>query len=241
MRDKLKRNDLTIYDKRCDAWWDHDDPIFSPLHAMTPAKLAYVHRQDGSWQGLRVADVGCGGGYLSEQLAQQGARVIGIDVAEGAIRAASIEARKSGLEIHYVQANADALPLADASVERVICTDVLVHVPDPAPVVREIGRVLKPGGKCFFSTINRSWFARFVMITLAEDLLKIVHRGTHDPDKFIRPEKIKTLLKEAGMELIHTEGLGPIGFQRPLSLVFGRIPFKSVMYQGVAVKLRNSS
>lgn len=237
-----ERNDLTIYNDRTQAWWDHRDPIFRPLHNLAPARWQFFEAQlplqlaGAFWQGQRVVDVGCGGGYMSELMARQGARVLGVDIAAGALNAARTRAREQGFDLTLFQCSADALPCPSGSMDVAVCTDVLVHVPNPEAVVREIGRVLRPGGLFLFSSIHRTWISRLVMITLGEDLLKIVHRGTHDPKRFIRPEELNGWLRGAGLEPRALQGIGPTGFSRRSGLQFGRWPSIQVMYQGAAVK-----
>lgn len=234
-----KRNDLSIYNDRVGAWWDHSDPIFAPLHALAPARLAYIHRTDAPWDQLDVVDMGCGGGYMSEVLSRGGARVTGIDIAPGAIEAALARKNETGLPGDYQVASVDALPLPDVSQDRALCTDVLVHCPSPRDAIAEAGRVLKPGGRFYFSTINRTWLATLVMIKLGEDWLRMVYKGTHDPERFITPQEMKSHLEAAGLELEHMEGVGPVGFTLtwPPRLRFGRHPSLQVMYQGYATKL----
>ncbi|MFT5686983.1 MAG: 2-polyprenyl-6-hydroxyphenyl methylase/3-demethylubiquinone-9 3-methyltransferase [Myxococcota bacterium] len=126
------------------------------------------------------------------------------------------------------------MPVESDSIDLAVCTDVLVHVPDPRPVLLEIGRVLRPGGALLVSTINRTWLARLVMITLGEDLLGMVHRGTHDPAKFIRPAELTDWLTAGGMTLAKLEGVGPVGISLRGLLRFGRHPTQAVMVQGHA-------
>ena len=171
---------------------------------------------------------------MSEALARSGANVTGIDIAPGAISAALSRAHSESLSIDYRLADAQRLPYDEGSFDAAVCTDVLVHVPDPRAVISEMVRVVKPGGDIFFSAINRGWFANFVMVTLGEDILRLVPRGTHDPGKFIRPGELKCWLNEHGAAPIHSQGIGPIGWSS--GLVFGRYPISAVMYQGHARK-----
>lgn len=231
-----RRNDLEVYDVREQAWWDDDDPTFQPLHALAPARLAWWDRVAPDWRGLEVLDVGCGGGYVAEPLARRGARVTGVDRAEGALRAAGRRFEAEGLDVTLVRADADALPFPAASFDRVVCTDVLVHVPDFRAALAEAARVLRPGGALLLSSINRNALSRLVMVTLGEDLLGLVHRGTHDPDRFIRPDELLAACAALGLAPGPLAGLGPVGLDRRLRLVMGRHPTTWVMYQAIAKK-----
>ena len=229
----IKRNDQRIYNQET-TWWSTEDDDLKPLRRLAPARMALLeHTCD--WQRQRVLDVGCGGGFMSESVAKLGANVTGIDRAHGAIDAARVHARGHGLAIDYDQGSADALPYANDSFDRVICTDVLVHVPHPGRVIREIRRVLKPGGVFFFSAINRNPLATFVMITLGENLLRLVPKGTHDPKTFIKPRELNTLLTSVGLSTRAIEGVGPTGGRQ--GPIFGKHPNTWVMYQGWATNL----
>ena len=182
--------------------------------------------------GQRTLDVGCGGGYLSTLLASAGAQVTGIDLASGAIDAAKSRAQHDQLPIEYRQGDAMELPFPSGSFDLVVSTDVLVHVPNPRKAVSEMVRVLRPGGHIFFSSINRTWWARFVMLTLGERWLRIVPRGTHDAATFIAPKDLAVWFAEEGVPIEMSQGIGPVGWWK--GPVFGPHPFRTVMYQGLA-------
>lgn len=229
------RNDLGIYGRTA-PWWDRSDPLFRQLAALVPARLAYLDAQVGPLTGLEVLDLGCGGGLVAVPLARQGARVTGVDVAAGALEAARAQADAEGLALTLVQAPAQAVPLPDASVDVVICTDVLAHVDGPGRVVAEAGRLLRPGGVLYWSSLQRGWLAGFVAVTLGEDWLGLVHRGTHDPARFVDPSALADWLSAAGLAPRSRQGLGPIGW-RDGALRFGRWPSTAVMAQGHAVRV----
>jgi 2-polyprenyl-6-hydroxyphenyl methylase/3-demethylubiquinone-9 3-methyltransferase len=245
-RPPARTNVVDIYDDRAAAWWDFSDPIFEPLHAMVPARAAYLDRHRIDVDGKVVVDVGCGGGYVSGLLASRGARVIGIDLARNALRAgrAHHAAETWAPSELFVEAQATRLPLADDSVAVACCTDVLVHVPEaaggPAAAIVELARVLAPDGTLWFSTINSTWLARFVLITLGEDVLGFVHKGTHEPSTFLSPDKMRRLLDDVGLELVAAEGVGPVGLARGhggrRTLKMGRLPTTAIMWQGHAKK-----
>jgi ubiquinone biosynthesis O-methyltransferase len=234
---KAQANDLTIYDTHADHWWDGSRRWLRALQNIVPARLAYF---DGhvTWQGAQVLDVGCGGGFMAEALAARGAHVTGIDPAAKAIAAAVFHAKAQGLSIHYVEGSGEALPVPDGSMDIAVCVDVLEHVADVELVLREIHRVLKPGGVFCFDTINRNWMAAFVIVTLGERVLRVAPPGTHDPSKFIRPREMAEKLKVEGFAECAFAGLGPVRVNRRFDPVFGRLPFLTLMYMGQARKPR---
>ena len=226
------RNDLSIYD-RTEPWWDPKDPSLDPLRRLVPTRMAFADRFV-QWPYSAVLDIGCGGGYVSTEMARRGARVTGVDLARKAIEAARRQAAHENLSIQYRVADAMRLPFADEMFDIVVCTDVLVHVPEPRKVLSEAVRVLRPGGHLLFSSIDRSLLAEFVMITLAEDLLRFVPAGTHDPAKFIRPSELIRWLQGQAMEPLQLRGIAPTGWW--FGLRFGQMPWPLVMYQGCAKK-----
>ena len=227
-------NDLTIYDKYANAWWDGSVKWLRTLHAMVPARLAYFDRYVDDWHGKEVLDLGCGGGFMAEALAQRGASVVGVDPAEDAILAAQRHAASMGLLIAYSRGTAERIPLEDDSVDIVVSVDVLEHVADLEASLNEIKRVLRPGGFFIFDTINRNPLASFIVITLAERVIGLLPRGTHDASMFIRPKELKIALRDRGFDEIEFKGLGPVGLNRKLDFVFGQIPLTTIQYLGKA-------
>lgn len=229
------RNDLTIYDKVADSWWSDDIRWVRTLKNLVPGRLAWFDRQI-DWQGRDVLDLGCAGGFMAEALAARGAHVTGIDPAEGAIAAARAHARAQGLRIGYDVGVGEALPYGDASFDAVVCVDVLEHVGDLHRVMAEVARSLRPGGLFLFDTINRNPLARLATITVAEDLLRLLPRGTHDPAKFIKPAELRAAMQGAGLVPGAFTGLGPRGVNMRLDLTFGRLPLTAILYMGIARK-----
>lgn len=229
------RNDLTIYDKVADRWWSDDIRWVRTLKNLVPGRLAWFDRQI-DWQGKAVLDLGCAGGFMAEALAQRGAQVTGIDPATDAIDAARAHARENGLRIGYDVGMGEALPYADASFDAVVCVDVLEHVADLPKVLAEVARTLRPGGLFLFDTINRNPLARLATITIAEDLLRLLPRGTHDPAMFIKPAELRAAMQAAGLVPGATTGLGPRGINRRFDLTFGPLPLTAILYMGVARK-----
>jgi len=229
------RNDLTIYDKVADRWWSDDIRWVRTLKNLVPGRLMWFDRHL-DWRDKAVLDLGCAGGFMAEVVAARGAIVTGIDPAADAVAAARHHAEAEGLRIRYDVGVGEALPYADASFDVVVCVDVLEHVTDLSQVLAEVCRVLRPGGLFLFDTINRNPIARFATITIAEDLLRLLPRGTHDPAKFIKPAELKRAMHGAGLVPGLMTGLGPRGLNRRFDLTFGPLPLKLILFMGLARK-----
>jgi 2-polyprenyl-6-hydroxyphenyl methylase/3-demethylubiquinone-9 3-methyltransferase len=228
------RNDQTIYRTYASNWWDDSQRFLRVLHNLVPARLRHFDPIIGSWDGKAVLDLGCGGGFMSEALATKGARVTGVDPSQAAIEAAQDHAQAEELKIDYKVGTGESVPLPDNSVECVVCVDVLEHVVDLDRVLDEIQRVLKPEGLFFFDTINRNPLATLVIVHLGETVLRLLPRGTHDPDKFIRPSELRSKLEARGFRVGPLVGLGPRGINRKLDFTFGKLPSLTIMYAGHA-------
>jgi 2-polyprenyl-6-hydroxyphenyl methylase/3-demethylubiquinone-9 3-methyltransferase len=235
-RAAARRNDQAMYSDDAADWWTGRRRWLRTMHNLVPARLDYFDGVVGNWNNLGTVDIGCGGGFMSEALAARGAKVTGIDPSAPAVAAARAHAAENGLSIDYREGAGERLPFADASLDCAVIVDVLEHLNDPEETLREVRRVLKPGGFLLFDTLNRSWLAAFVFVTLGEDLLRIGPRGTHDPQMFIKPAELREMLTRSGFSGVHLRGLGPVGINRRLDAVFGRLPFLSLMYIGSARK-----
>ncbi len=229
------RNDLTIYDQAADRWWSDELRWVRTLKNLVPGRLGWFDRQI-DWRGKAVLDLGCAGGFMAEALDARGARVTGIDPAAEAVAAARAHASAEGRAIAYDVGVGEDLPYADAAFDAVVCVDVLEHVRDLGQVLAEVSRVLRPGGLFLFDTINRNPLARLATITIAEDILRLLPKGTHDPALFITPRELRAGLVGAGLAPGAFTGLGPRGVNRRGDLIFGRLPFTGVLYMGVARK-----
>ena len=229
------RNDLTIYNTVADRWWSDEIRWVRTLKNLVPGRLSWFDRHM-DWQGRDVLDLGCAGGFMAEALARRGANVTGIDPAADAIDAARAHARESGLRIGYDVGVGEALPYESASFDAVVCVDVLEHVADLDKVLSEVVRTLRPGGLFLFDTINRNPLARLATITVAEDVLRLLPRGTHDPAMFVRPAELRAAMQRAGLVPGAITGLGPRGLNRRLDLVFGPLPLTAILYMGTAQK-----
>ncbi len=231
----IPRNDLSIYDSVADQWWSDEVAWVRTLKNLVPGRLKWFDRHI-DWAGKRVLDLGCAGGFMAEALTEKGARVTGIDPAADAIQAAKRRACDIGQDIRYDVGVGEALPYPDAAFDAVVCVDVLEHVSDLAQVTAEVCRVLRPGGLFLYDTINRNPIARMATITVAEDILRLLPKNTHDPDMFIKPQELTTTLTKAGLVAGPQTGLGPRGVNRRGDFVFGPLPLKSVIYMGIARK-----
>jgi 2-polyprenyl-6-hydroxyphenyl methylase/3-demethylubiquinone-9 3-methyltransferase len=194
------------FDSVASGWWDPEGP-FRPLHDLNPARLKYVADR-AKIDGAAVLDVGCGGGILSESLARKNGRVTGIDVAPRVLATAKLHLHESGLEVDYrektVEEQAAETP---GRFDIVTCMEMLEHVPDPASIIRSISDLLKPGGNGFFSTLNRTPAAFLLGIVGAEHIARLLPRGTHRYDRFIRPSELSAWLREAGLQVMDISGL----------------------------------
>jgi 2-polyprenyl-6-hydroxyphenyl methylase/3-demethylubiquinone-9 3-methyltransferase len=187
-------------------WWDPQGE-FRPLHEINPLRLGWIGRL-APLEGKDAIDVGCGGGILAEAMARRGARVTGIDLAEKPLKVAELHLMESGLEVRYELASAEDYAAAHAERFDVLtCMEMLEHVPDPASAVAACARLLKPGGRAFFSTINRNPKAYLFAVIGAEYVLKLLPRGTHDYARFIRPSELAHWCREAGLRELELAGM----------------------------------
>ena len=187
--------DIGSFQQHGSAFWDAHGP-YRTLHQINPARLQFIERFV-DLSGLRVLDVGCGGGILSEALAERGASVLGIDLAESALQAA--EAHRAGQAVEYRLESSRETAARGEVFDVVTCMEMLEDVADPAAVLRDIHALLKPGGWAFFSTINRTLKARLGAVYAAEYLLHLVPQGTHQYDWFIKPAELSRMAERAGL------------------------------------------
>jgi 2-polyprenyl-6-hydroxyphenyl methylase / 3-demethylubiquinone-9 3-methyltransferase len=201
--------ELAKFSELAHRWWDPASE-FKPLHRINPLRLEWIERLCGGVAGQRVLDVGCGGGILAESMARRGAsQVLGIDLAQKPLRVAELHALEAGIEnVEYREVAAEAL--ADAqpgSFDVVTCMEMLEHVPEPASIVRACARLVRPGGRVFFSTINRNAKAFLFAIVGAEHVLRLLPKGTHEYAKFLRPSELAQACRDAGLVVTHTRGM----------------------------------
>ena len=179
-------------------WWDPNSE-FKPLHEINPLRLNYIDATAGL-AGKRVLDVGCGGGILAESMAAREAEVVGIDLSEKALKVAKLHLLESGIKVDYRLIAVEQLSQVSAQHFDVItCMEMLEHVPNPASTVKACAELVSPGGRVFFSTINRNPKAYLFAVIGAEYLLKLLPRGTHDYAKFIKPSELARYCRDAGL------------------------------------------
>ncbi len=198
--------EVAKFEALASRWWDRDSE-FKPLHDINPLRANFID-EHSPVAGKKVLDVGCGGGILTEALAQRGAEVTGIDMGEAPLSVARLHALESGLDIDYRQITAeDMAEEAAGQFDVVTCLEMLEHVPDPASVIQACARLVKPGGHVYFSTINRNPKSYVFAILGAEYVLKLLPRGTHNYRKFIRPSELSRWMRGANLELKTLTGM----------------------------------
>jgi 2-polyprenyl-6-hydroxyphenyl methylase/3-demethylubiquinone-9 3-methyltransferase len=198
--------ELAKFSDLAHRWWDPQGE-FRPLHEINPLRLGWIGRL-APLEGKDAIDVGCGGGILAEAMARRGARVTGIDLAEKPLKVAELHLMESGIEVRYELASAEDYAAAHAERFDVLtCMEMLEHVPDPASAVAACARLLKPGGRAFFSTLNRNPKAYLFAVIGAEYVLKLLPRGTHDYARFIRPSELAHWCREAGLRELELAGM----------------------------------
>lgn len=187
--------EIAKFEKMAKNWWDPEGD-FKPIHLLNPLRVAYINQQANGLFNKRVLDVGCGGGILSEAMAKQGAKVTGIDMTTMPLQIARQHASENGLEIEYQQTTIENFvqqQTAYAPNEKfdvITCLEMLEHVPDPSSIIQHCQALLKEDGILFFSTINRTLKAYALVIVGAEYILKMLPKGTHTFDKFIKPAEL---------------------------------------------------
>ena len=223
--------ELEKFGQLAHRWWDPGSE-FKPLHDINPLRLDYIDGIAGL-RGKRVVDVGCGGGILAEAMAQRGARVTGIDLADKPLKVAQLHLLESGLEVDYRLMAAEALALEmPRGFGVVTCMELLEHVPVPAATVRACADLAEPGGRVFFSTINRNLKSYLLAVVGAEYLLKLLPRGTHDYARFIKPSELSAMCRAAGLQVAGVTGMT----YNPFTMVYSLGDDSDVNYILHAVK-----
>lgn len=198
--------ELEKFSQLAHKWWDPNSE-FKPLHDINPLRLGYIDRTAGL-SGKTVLDVGCGGGILAESMAEMGARVTGIDLADKSLQVAKLHLLESGKKVEYRKVTVEELAAErPAHYDVVSCMEMLEHVPDPAAVVAACAKLAKPGGHVFFSTLNRNPKSYLFAILGAEYVLNLLPRGTHDFAKFIKPSELAQWCRDAGLNVSDVTGM----------------------------------
>jgi 2-polyprenyl-6-hydroxyphenyl methylase/3-demethylubiquinone-9 3-methyltransferase len=204
--DNFRQSELDKFGALAHRWWDPDGPQ-KALHALNPPRLAYVAERV-ALNGAHVLDVGCGGGLLSEALAQAGAQVTAIDLAPDLVKIARLHGLESGVKVDYRVQSVETLAAEQpGAFDAVTCMEMLEHVPDPGAIVAACAALLKPGGRLFVSTLNRTPAAFALAIVGAEYIARLLPKGTHQYRDFIRPSELAAWMREAGLELEDVSGL----------------------------------
>ncbi|HBK93190.1 MAG TPA: bifunctional 3-demethylubiquinol 3-O-methyltransferase/2-polyprenyl-6-hydroxyphenol methylase [Parvularcula sp.] len=231
------------FSKIADEWWDPFGK-FKPLHKFNPARLAYIRdalcahfgrdpRAKRPLEGLRLLDVGCGGGLVAEPMNRLGASVIGIDASERNIKTAIVHARASGLDIDYRTATVEALTAAgEGTFDAILNLEVVEHVADPGFFLKTSAGLVAPGGMMVVATINRTLKAFALAKVGAEYVLGWLPRGTHDPRKFLKPAEVGDALQSAGMRVTASAGIA----YNPLLDVWRVVENTDVNFMVTAVK-----
>ncbi|MEM0976202.1 MAG: bifunctional 2-polyprenyl-6-hydroxyphenol methylase/3-demethylubiquinol 3-O-methyltransferase UbiG [Pseudomonadota bacterium] len=212
----INPDEIAKFEAMAADWWNPDGK-FKPLHHLNPCRLDYICKQiatefgrdlttERPFDGLRILDIGCGGGLLSEPMARLGASVVGADAAERNIPVARIHAEQSGLEIDYRHTTAEDLAAAGETFDAILNMEVVEHVADPLAFLTACSDLLKPGGLMTCSTINRNPKSFVFAIFGAEYVMRWLPKGTHEWEKFITPEELFDLLREAGLEPVDKKG-----------------------------------
>lgn len=199
--------ELAKFERTASRWWDEEGE-FKPLHQMNPVRANFIDR-NAKVASKKLLDVGCGGGLLSEAMAQRGADVTGIDMGSAPLDVARLHAAESKLDINYLQTTAESHAESKAGYYDVVsCLEMLEHVPDPQSVIRACAHLCQDGGDLFFSTLNRTPQAYLIAVLGAEYVANLLPRGTHDYAKFITPAELSRACRQAGLEVKRITGLG---------------------------------
>ena len=206
MTQNIDQNEVNKFADIAEKWWDPTGD-FKPLHVINPLRANYINNKSPV-DGLKVLDVGCGGGLLAEALDSKGAEVTAIDVTEANIEVAKLHAQKMQVKIDYRLVTAEELAQKESqSFDVVSCLEVIEHVPDPGQLIQACSDLLKPDGQMFLSTLNRNPRSFLTAIVGAEYIFNILPKGTHEWAKFIKPSELERFMRDAGIKLIESKGM----------------------------------
>ena len=205
-RQNFNIDEINAFEATANDWWDPTGP-YKPLHDINPTRVSYIERY-ATLKDRRVIDVGCGGGLLSEAIAQRGAHVTGLDLGEATLEIAREHAGRSELDISYLNATAEEVAQREPDKYDVVaCLEVLEHVPDPEALVSACAQLARPGGYVFLSTLNRTARAWGLAIVGAEYVLKLIPKGTHHYRQFIKPSELARMALDNKLTVLDISGL----------------------------------
>ena len=213
VQQNVDASEIAKFEAMADRWWDLNGE-FKPLHEINPLRLDFINLYSQGIFSKNVLDVGCGGGILAESMAKLGAHVTGIDMGEEPLNVAKLHALEVGVSLNYEKVTAeDFAEQNPQQFDVVTCMEMLEHVPDPESVIASLATLVKPGGHVFMSTLNKTLKGYLFAIVGAEHLLKIVPKGTHDHDKFIKPATLINWAEKYGLKARIMKGLSynPLG------------------------------
>ena len=234
--------EIAFFNKQAKTWWDPNGPM-KPLHRMNTVRMRYLRdvftghfQRDAEsltpFSGLSLLDIGCGGGLVTEPSSRTGFSVMGIDLAEKNIAVARAHAESSGLSIDYQAVSLESLPESE-NFDAITLLEVVEHVPDPAALIKEAAKRLKPGGILITSTINRTMKAYALAIIGAEYVLRWLPKGTHAWEKFVTPEEMQNAFRDANLTPTEVQGV----FFNPLRMEWQLSHDSDVNYLAIALKL----
>ncbi len=200
-------SEINKFEELASRWWDPNSE-FKPLHEINPLRLGYIEQHAGGLPDRKVLDVGCGGGILAESMAEKGAHVTGIEMGDANLEVARLHLLESGRDVDYRQIPVEKLAQEmPGEFDVVTCMEMLEHVPDPSSIVTACATLVKPGGKVFFSTINRNPKSYLFAIVGAEYVLHLLPKGTHDYARFIRPSELSRWIRQTDLEMQDISGM----------------------------------
>lgn len=216
----IDEKEIDNFDLFAHEWWNKRGP-YKLIHNLTPIRFEYIQSQLDI-KNLKILDIGCGGGILSEELTRNGAQVTGLDASKKTIKIAKSHAKEKNYNIKYLDTSIeDHIKESKAKYDAIICFELIEHVPDQIKLIQDISTICKKGGKLFMSTINRNLMSFVFAKMMAEYVLRIVPEGTHQYNKFIKPSELANMLEQANFNIDDIQGvkLNPVDFSFSLSSI----------------------
>ena len=203
----VDQSEINKFSALAHQWWCEDGE-FKTLHQVNPLRVEFINEYVGDLTGKHIVDVGCGGGILAEALAKKNAKVLGIDMAEASLKTAKLHLLESGLSVEYRCKTVEALASENAQqFDVVTCLEMLEHVPDPQSIIQACSSLVKQDGWVFISTLNRNLKSYFLSIVMAEHVLKMIPKGTHEYQKYIKPSELINEAGKCGLHPVKIKGI----------------------------------